>query len=158
LNINGFYHHIRAYEIKERLPEKMWDSFFKFGFVRNPWDYRVSLYNFVKKNPNHPRYIIAKDMTFKEFLIFWNKNKIGWPSQKDFFYNDDKCLVDFIGRFENLEQDFQAVCDRIGIKAELLRVNSSKRKRDYRQYYTPETRDLVARYFKEDIEVFEYEF
>ncbi|HXS67813.1 MAG TPA: sulfotransferase family 2 domain-containing protein, partial [Candidatus Polarisedimenticolia bacterium] len=70
---------------------------------------------------------------------------------------DGKLIVDFIGHFERLNEDFQKVCSRIGVKAELPRANASSH-RDYRTYYSAATRELVGNYFQRDIELFGYDF
>jgi len=66
-------------------------------------------------------------------------------------------LVDFVGRYETLAEDFDAVCDRIGIECALPHINRS-RHGDFREYYTPETRALVEEVYKADIELFGYRF
>lgn len=64
---------------------------------------------------------------------------------------------DFVGRFERLNEDFQVVCERLGIQAQLPHVNASKH-RHYTTYYDDYRRDLVAHHFKHDIERFGYRF
>jgi hypothetical protein len=94
---------------------------------------------------------------FDEY-IRWRINK-DLHLQKEFFYDGNgNCIVDFIGKLENLDQDFKKICNKIGIEAELPHKNKSKRKRDYRKYYTEETKKLVEKAFREDIELFYYEF
>ena len=74
------------------------------------------------------------------------------------FYDEDgKCLVAFIGKIENIEKDFEKICERIKIKAEIPHVNKSEHK-NYREYYNEETKNLIAKHFAEDIEMFDYSF
>ena len=91
-------------------------------------------------------------------FIGWSRGKK--TSQKEIYYDSTQgdILVDFIGKFENLEKDFNFICEKIGIDAELPHINYSKRKNKYRDYYTEETRDLIGEYYKEEIELFGYEF
>jgi len=68
-------------------------------------------------------------------------------------------IVDFIGRYERLQEDFDEVCRRIGIPAPPLpHKRKAQDRKDYRSYYTAETAELVAQRFKRDIEMFGYRF
>jgi hypothetical protein len=72
---------------------------------------------------------------------------------------DGRLMVDFIGRFENLHNDFNRLCLTIGIAPmELLHAKTQRPHADYRSYYTDETREKVARHWKRDIEAFGYDF
>ena len=76
------------------------------------------------------------------------------------FLEDEKgtIAVDFIGRFENIEEDFKIITDKLNIKRTLKKTNTSKRKEDYRAYYNQETKAKVGIIYKRDIELFNYEF
>ena len=78
--------------------------------------------------------------------------------QKDFVASPEgDLLVDFVGRFENLEEDFGKVCSAIGANADLLHLNQS-RHGDYRLHYTEYTRRLVEEAWAEDVQFFGYQF
>jgi hypothetical protein len=66
-------------------------------------------------------------------------------------------IVDFIGRYERLTQDFQHICDVLELDTALPHKNPSSR-RDYRTYYNEKSRRLVEEHFKEDIDFFGYTF
>ena len=68
-----------------------------------------------------------------------------------------KVLVDFVGRFENLAEDFAQVCERLDRDAELPHLKKSQRT-SYRDYYDEKTKAIVQDWFARDIEHFAYRF
>ncbi len=70
---------------------------------------------------------------------------------------DGRLLVDFVGRYERLHEDFQYVCRTLGVEATLPHVNPS-RHGDYRSYYNIRTMNMLKDVAREDIEMFAYEF
>jgi hypothetical protein len=149
--------HLPASELIRRMGETKFDSYFSFAFVRNPWDWQVSLYSFMLKNKHHFQHKLVKGFRgFAEYIEWRCREEVRF--QKDFvFSKDGRQLVDFIGRFETLEADFGHVCAQIGIKVTLPRLNESGH-RPYQELYTPETQEMVRRAFEPDIKLFNYEF
>jgi len=76
--------HIKAAEIKNNISTKIWNNFFKFGFVRNPWGWQVSLYHYMLENKDHFQHKIIKNKNFNEY-IYW-RIKQDLHLQKDFFF------------------------------------------------------------------------
>ena len=154
--VNG--QHFTAEEIRNEMPSEAFDLAFKFTFVRNPWDWQVSNYAYALQTPAHGQHEIIRGLgSFDAYIRYQHSEQA--PSQSAFVYGrDGKQLVDFVGRFENLEADFQYVCGKIGINAHLPFLNVSKRRRDWRSYYTDETRSLVGELFQNDIERFGYDW
>ena len=152
-----FPDHIKASELINKIGKDVFESFFSFAIVRNPWDWQVSLYTFMLKNTSHPQHDLAKNFNNFDNYIKWRcAEEVRF--QKDFIYSEDgKLLVDFVGRFENLESDFQQICSHIGISASLPKLNVSNTK-PYQSFYNEETKELVRRTFQEDINLFGYEF
>ena len=147
-------------ERKIDIGRRQFESYFKFGFVRNPWDRVVSLYE--RTEP-----IQMKDkMSFDEF-VEWiqfssatcihsspHRYQLDW-----FLDGSGNMLADFIGRFECLERDWAVVADKLGITEKTLpHARENLRARPYTEYYTARTRDLIAQKFKIDIEHFGYDF
>jgi len=156
--------HAKARDAKKELPEEIYNNFYKFSFVRNPWDWQVSYYHFILKEPTHIRYKLVKSMSgFEEYLEWVVKTKNPFAKgatklQKEMITDKEgKIIVDFVGRYETLAKDFQQVCDGLNLKACLPHLNSSGNK-DYRSYYNNKTQKLVAEKFKEDIDLFGYKF
>jgi hypothetical protein len=157
------------------------DDYWKFCFVRNPWDRVVSCFKEkIKEDENFTgntnsfvngvhkgllEYGIFKaKMTFEEFAIAVasipdSKSDPHFRSQHTFITNNKgKLLVDFIGKFERLSEDWPDLCDRLGV-TNISLPHSNKTKHDsYRKYYTDNLSKIVAKRFSKDIAMFEYEF
>lgn len=157
--------------------EYKYDSYFKFTFVRNPWDRLVSWYNMMLNKSIHndfSRYLLNNSTNFSQFLnlteIINETNehndfiKTDYPKSIAFnqldYISDNKgnVLMDFIGKFENLENDFRQIMEKIGVKDySLLHLNKFEHG-DYRNYYTDEDIEKVYKIYKRDIEYFNYKF
>lgn len=153
----NFPTHDTALELKEKLPTEVFDSYYKFGFVRNPWDWQVSLYYFMLKNKKHYQHELISSMKdFDEYIRWRVKNEV--RLQKRFFFdNDGTCIVDYIGKIENLEEELQKIGDTLGVKLRMHHLNKSRDDNKYKKMYTQETLDMVTKAFAEDIETFGYE-
>ncbi|MDR3456732.1 MAG: sulfotransferase family 2 domain-containing protein [Verrucomicrobiae bacterium] len=152
-----FPEHVTAQVVKSCLPPAVYGRLFKFAFVRNPWDRLVSRYAQLLRNPKEPaRHSGRAEAGFEEF-VRWEiqRNK----SHQYTYVCDAKgnLIVDFIGHFERLEEEFTRICEHLGISATLTKTNTSKHD-SYVKYYTPATRQLVAEHYRRDIELFGYEF
>ena len=110
-----------------------YSNYFKFAFVRNPWDRVVSWYCFEKKKFTNKKRDLT-DINFKQYIQ--NYENI-WAH--GFQYESTKCC-DFIGKFENLQQDFNVICDKIGIPQQQLPHNNKTKHKHYTEYYDDETR------------------
>lgn len=149
--------HIRANELKRQFPLEICDSYFKFAFVRNSWDWQVSLYHFICKTKTHAYHPVVSQLSgFEEYLEWRISEDV--KLQKDFVTDSEgRLIVDFVGRFENLLEDFDYICQIIGIKANLPHLNQTKHD-SYKHYYNSRTRELVAHHFAPDIELFQFSF
>lgn len=153
---------IAAYEI---LPREFFNHLFKFAFVRNPWDLQVSSFHHIRRERPH---LLKGYQDFADFLRYkldpdrpyQYHIDTSMELQSDYLVDlHGRVLVDFIGRFERLNEDFSTVCDRIGLVPPLLAHHRRADDRgDYRQYYDTETAELVARHFARDIEMLGYRF
>lgn len=149
--------HIRSSEIIKKIGKKTFQSYFTFAFVRNPWDWQVSLYSYMLKNTRHHQHELVKSLNnFDEYIVWRCREEVRF--QKDFVCSEDNTiLVNYIGRFENLENDFSHVCSQVGIQASLPKKNVSNT-RPYQDFYNSKTIELVKITFKPDIDLFQYEF
>jgi len=152
-----FPFHSRAELLKQGLPVEIYDTYYKFAFVRNPWDWQVSLYHFMLKDPTHFQYELIKSMSSFGDYIDWRVAE-DKKLQKDFVTDSNGALiVDFVGRYERIAEDFNNVCNKLNIDATLPHINRSSHN-DYRTYYDEKSRKLVEEHFIEDIELFGYTF
>lgn len=151
--------HLTALEyIKgSHVSREMFNTYFKFSFVRNPWSRMLSEYKY-RKNCNMKWECWLKDVcSVKDTDRFDDKIRHIKP-QYDFLFDQNKQLVDFIGRFENLQQDFNIVCDRIGIERKKLPYRNRSKHKHYTEYYDEETKQIVADRYAKDIEYFGYSY
>ena len=166
-DVTGVYVNGGAWRIKRNLLG-VWDDYFKFTFVRNPWDRVVSIYQYYKHGTEPENWEFRTDdkilePTFKEF-IFGVRNEshrlyslVGLPQKDWLFDQDGNQLVDFIGRFEKYSDDVNKLFQKIGCNKQIGHARKSKRG-PYRDYYDDETRNIIRELCKVDIEYFGYEF
>lgn len=153
---SDFPDHISSSELKAKIDPRFFNGYFKFSFVRNPWDWQVSLYHFARQLKSHHQHELTLKMTFEEY-VHWRVTQ-DKHLQKEFMYDDKgNCLVDYIGKIETIETDFKNITQILGIDATLAHANRSKHK-PYQEYYTLETQKMIAEHFADDIELFGYEF
>lgn len=161
---NGLYSphlpdaHLKAYQAKEMLSPELFSRCFKFAFVRNPWDWQVSLYHFMIKDTNHYQHRLGKSFNGFDQYLEWRLND-DLRFQHEFLLDENgTMLMDYVGRLETINDDMAHICQTLDIPAiQVPHVNKSKHN-DYRSYYTDTTRDQVAQAFKRDIELFGYDF
>ena len=105
--------HATAQQIVNEMGLEVFKSYFSFAIVRNPWDRLVSAYTYALKYPMTPKHKFVNELGSFEKYIKWqcgNNNIL----QKDFICSvDGELLVDFVGRFENLEEDNEALWEAL---------------------------------------------
>lgn len=146
--------HITANELKKKIKDN-YDKYFKFAFVRNPWDRLVSYYFWTNSN---------KKICFEKFIQNQKLKKtldgtVRRRNQYEYVVDDKgEVIVDFIGRYENLQKDWNVVCEKIGICEKLPWINKRRNKKSYTEFYDDKTMNIVYEMYKKDIEYFEYGF
>ena len=148
--------HMTAEQIRHVMPPDLFDAAAKFAFVRNPWDWQVSEYSYACQSRAHPQH--DQVLGFGDFDTYIkHKCESDTRLQCSFIFDTaGERLVQHIGRFETLSDDFSRICNALGLNETLPHVNASKRKRDWRSYYTDTTYDLVRAAYGLDIETFGY--
>ena len=139
-------------------------DYFKFSFVRNPWDRLVSAYHYIVARRNELE-LVSNHADFEDFLhsfIEEPSRYLGIPyfrPQSSFLVDDKGDMpLDFLGRFETFEKDLSVVLREIGSKRMLFKHRKKSKRRDYREYYSPESSKAVGEIYIRDIQNFEYDF
>lgn len=151
-----WHHPITFYSEEER------NCRFTFAFTRNPFDRLLSAYKYLRGGGSHKGDAeIGKTLSnnFNSFVLKdLNDIICRLHFRPQMHYIEDINLFNFIGKFENLQEDFNTVCDNISIShIKLPHLNKSKHKH-YTEYYTDETKQIVAEKYAKDIEQFGYDF
>ncbi|WP_374572457.1 sulfotransferase family 2 domain-containing protein [Phenylobacterium sp.] len=151
--------HLSLRQVRPHLGEEAFDGYFKFAFVRNPFDRFVSYCAFMLRGgevfQERPREVM------RHFLFADPPEQhILFRPQASLLTGEDgrTLLTDAIGRVEDMQGSYDAICARIGIPTRPLdRVNGSRRG-DYRVYYDQALIDGVAARYAQDLELFGYSF
>lgn len=158
------FEHKTALEIIEEIGRKNWDRKLTFTVIRNPWDKVVSHYHYrVKTNQTNLR---DNPIEFKEWVErtygnqdvhYYDDPKMFMPQMNWITDKNGNILVDEIIHFENLDDEFNEVLEKLGKNTTLPHVKSSNRG-NYREYFDEETIEIVRSWFERDIERFGYQF
>jgi len=156
--------HSTALEKYRQLGAAAWRRKFTFTVVRNPWDKVVSHYHYRKKT--NQTGLGENPIDFSEWVhrcyvdqdpVYYDQPRMFMPQRQWLVDEQDQLLVEFVGRFESLPQDFERICQRLGVRASLGHAKPSARG-GYRNYYDAATRDIIGRVFAADLETFDYRF
>jgi chondroitin 4-sulfotransferase 11 len=168
----SFQRHSCAKDYQFNLVDTIFQEYFKFTIVRNPWDLIVSLYGMITERQKAGikatlKRFGKKTYSFEEFVkeLVFERHSGGSSFSTNYSHSftsrcqlnwikdlTNEICMDYIIRFENLQEDFNIVCDKIGIpQQELPHKNASKHKH-YTEYYDDETRQIVAEKYAKDIE------
>ena len=174
--------HVPAIFYRDHYPEKFNESF-TFSFVRNPWSRAVSSFFWIldkSYDELHPhratkemfievrkKYGKSKDFNafikaglFRQFLKRQGRGA-GPVLRPQWFwvtYDKQDIAVDFLGKFESLQKDFDTVCDKIGVDRIKLPHEHKTKHKHYSEYYDAEAREIVGNMYWRDIDLFNYTF
>ncbi|EAH4940841.1 alpha-2,3-sialyltransferase [Campylobacter coli] len=161
--------HVKASDYTKFDKDKF-DSYFSFGFVRNPYDRVVSAYHYLKNDSPDPCDIKwgrlhINNLTFEEFILSLQdeefKEEILSKNHFSFQYKylcdkNMNILVNFIGKFEKLDNDFKKILNILRRKDSLVHINKSKHL-NYRDYYNSQTYKIIREIYRDDFEIFDYD-
>jgi len=153
---HGLDVHTNASDLKQYLEKHSynWEDYTKFAFIRNPFDRMVSLYFFYvekiheklisKKMREYCTHV--KSMGIEKFL---EEKQV--PTQHEMLHDKDgKCLIDFVGRFENVDQDFDKISKQIFGQKIILGQHNATSKKHYSEYYNEHTKQNVIDNYSKD--------
>ena len=159
----GGLQHLLASQVREEVGMKIFETFYKFAFIRNPWDRVVSQFAYMQQRPDLMDYVgMSQETEFKAYLeLIQQKEHVQWMPQHRFLLDEDgTLLVDQIGRIESLKTDFSSILAKLNLNksAQLTHANRSDRQPIEKYYNDRETVEIVANIYSEDIKLFGYCF
>jgi hypothetical protein len=150
--------HISLEQVRPFLGEEAFANYFKFAFVRNPFDRFVSYCAFMTRdngafdrNPGEVMRRILFDLRPMHHVLFQ-------PQHSFVTDGEGRLLADYIGRVEEMQASFDSICQKIGIPSQPLKQVNSSRRGAYRDYYDQELIDGVSDLYQRDLALFGYEF
>ena len=155
--------HNTAKEYIKELSSRKWSTHFTFSFVRNPFSRIVSAWKtpWVSKNEFDKFSKFVKDFCIKpsNYNFFrWSHVMSVFDPRMKLFNDQGDQLVNFIGKMESYQSDFNTVCDEIGIPRQKLPHKNKSKHKHYSEYYNEETREIVGKKYAKDIAHFGYKF
>jgi hypothetical protein len=149
--------HISLEQLRKFMDPAKFAEYFKFAFVRNPFDRFISYCSFITRErgafKTDPQKVMRRVLANppSEHVLFWPQNTF-------LVDGEGKLLTDYIGRVETMQQSFEFIASKIGVPAvQLQKVNATERSA-YRDYYDQELIDGVAKLYADDLKLFEYDF
>lgn len=158
------FEHKTALEKIDEIGHHKWDNKFSFTVFRNPWDKVVSHYHYrVLTNQTS---LGENPIDFNEWVLrtygeqdpyYYDKPKMFMPQYDWVIDESNTILVDRILHFENLDDEFRGIQQLLNKRAVLPHVKKSNRG-DYKDYYNKDSIQIINNWFRQDIEIFDYEF
>ena len=163
-------YHYTAIDYRVIYGKRDFNEYFKFGFVRNPWDRLYSAYRYLQGggwNSDDAAWAeqnLSDIRDFEDFVVNWltpeklNSHVHFWPQSRFIADAKGRLLLDYCARFETIDQDYQKIAQHLNINTALKSTNASARKKDFRTEYTAEMREKVLSLYGQDISLLGYDF
>jgi len=157
--------HKTAIDYRNEIGEARWKKRFSFAIIRNPWDKVVSQYKYrtlINDTQLRNTPIAFNEWVKRVFLdndpIYYDEPIMFMPQLNWVVDENGKIIVDFIGRFENLDNDWSIICEKLNKPNLKLPHVKKTEKKDFRSYYNDQSIDIIAQFFRRDIDEFGYAF
>jgi hypothetical protein len=149
--------HLSASQARSLYGEEIWREYTTFSVVRNPWDRFVSMWTIGYWYMEDTHLAGVKPASFEEFLRTLKPH----PAEKHETFHQSRILdeeLDFILRFETLQEDFSAMLAQRALPDRVLPFEQKSDRTAYREYYSPGMAEEIARTYRDDLERFHYSF
>ena len=150
--------HLTLEQVRPYMRAENFGAFFKFAFVRNPFDRFVSYCAFMKRSTGEFEKDPQAVMRHFAFTAPPHQHVLFHPQHRFVTGGDGQLLTDYVGRVEQMQDSYTEIARRIGIPAASLEKANASTRGDYRQYYDQELIDGVAKLYQRDLELFGYQF
>lgn len=157
----GGMQHLLASQIKQEVGGDIFDSYFKFAFVRNPWDKAVSQFTYMRSRKDLRDFIGMKQNDgLKRYLsLIQKKTHVQWEHQHKFVMDDNgDLMINFLGCFTFFEKDVRHILKVLNINNATIPHIMRTHHKPYRQHYDQESREMVYEMYKVDVETFNFTF
>tara|TARA_B100001142_G_scaffold74122_1_gene74787 strand:- start:778 stop:1509 length:732 start_codon:yes stop_codon:yes gene_type:complete len=163
------YSHFNWKDLRIIMKDKKFSDYFSFSIVRNPWDRCLSAYEFLRsggdnlKDRRFNKNFLSNFSSFEDFVKngLSKRKIINWIHfipQTNFTYSEnDKCMVDYILRFENIENDYAQIKKKLE-GSSLLKYNVNRTNDNYQKHYDEEMKNIIYKVYSRDIRLLKYEF
>lgn len=165
-----WYNHMPARQIKKLVGSQIWDQYFKFCVIRNPWDKIISMFEAFGREHRLPvgrpgvAYYLKHPFHNSKQLRFlhWLETE-GVPVDRPAYVIDGNICVDDVIRFESLEHDINKICKKLGLAWEpsllpTYKMGVRRKESTISRLYRQPARRLVAKAYAFEISQFGYEF
>jgi hypothetical protein len=150
--------HISLEQVRPFIGEDAFSRYFKFAFVRNPFDRFISYCSFIARegdlfgrDPKRVMRHFAIERPPTDHVLFY-------PQHVFLTGRDGALVVDKIGRVEDMQRSYDEIAERIGVPTARLEQLNGSRRDGYYAYYDQELIDAVARLYRRDLELFGYTY
>ena len=149
--------HLSLQQIQPYMRPEEWASFFKFAFVRNPFDRFVSYCAFMTRDSG--QFETDPKAVMRHILESPPLHHILFQPQHLLVADPEGTLLtDYVGRVEEMQRSYDEICERVRIPTTPLEKINASQRRDYRDYYDQPLIDGVAKFYDRDLELFGYQF